>query len=70
MRISYFDCDSTYVRQTKRKLKTRIDEHQSDIKRNSTLSVISDHIVNYNHSIIVIRTLTLIEENVIVNNLI
>jgi len=32
-RISYKDCDATYIRQTKRKLKTRINEHKNQINR-------------------------------------
>lgn len=44
------DCNATYVGQTKRQLKTRVNEHIKNIKQ-SNLSVISQHIINYNHTI-------------------
>jgi len=43
-RINCLDCDASYVGQTKRTLNTRVNEHKSHIRRNSTqLSVITDH---------------------------
>ena len=43
--ISYKDCNATYVRQTGRKLKTRISEHKNHINRNTT-PPISNHIID------------------------
>lgn len=49
-KISCKDCNATYVGQTKRKLKTRINEHRADIKKSSrTPSVITAHRLDYNH---------------------
>ena len=49
-KISCSECDSTYVGQTKRKLKTRVTEHRSDIKKRSgSPSVITQHRLNFNH---------------------
>jgi len=49
-KISCYDCDASYVGQTKRQLRTRIKEHVSDInKKNGSPSVISEHILNFNH---------------------
>jgi len=40
-----------YVGQTKRQLRTRINEHRNNIKQDhSKHSVISEHIINYNHT--------------------
>jgi len=45
------DCDASYVGQTKRKLKTRINEHSKNIKLDPQKhSVISDHILELDHS--------------------
>jgi len=35
-KIHYNDCDASYVGQTGRLLKTKISEHQSHIRRNTT----------------------------------
>jgi len=44
------NCDSTYVGQTKRKLKTRLTEHKNDIKRKTgKFSVITEHRLENNH---------------------
>jgi len=44
------NCETTYVGQTKRQLKTRIIEHRNHIKRNtSTRSVITDHRIISGH---------------------
>jgi len=46
------DCDASYVGQTKRKLKTRIKEHQKNINLDPIKhSVISDHILEFDHAI-------------------
>ena len=43
-KISYRDCDASYVGQTGRKLKTRIAEHRNHIRYNtSARSVITEH---------------------------
>ncbi|KYQ57435.1 hypothetical protein ALC60_03396 [Trachymyrmex zeteki] len=50
-KISCDDCEASYAGQTKRKLKTRVKEHVSDIrKKTGSPSVISDHHINYNHN--------------------
>jgi len=50
-KISCQDCEATYVGQTKRQLKTRIQEHSVDIKKkNGPPSVISNHRINDNHN--------------------
>jgi len=42
--INCSDCDASYVDQTKRTLNTRVNEHRSHIRRNSSqLSIITDH---------------------------
>jgi len=44
------DCESSYVGQTKRQLRTRIKEHISDIRKKSgSPSVISEHRLEHNH---------------------
>lgn len=44
------NCDATYVGETKRSLKTRISEHEANIRRPSqTNSVITEHRVNADH---------------------
>jgi len=49
-KISCNDCDASYVGQTKRQLKTRLKEHKHNLKQDcSKHSVISEHIVKYNH---------------------
>jgi len=50
-KISCNDCNASYVGQTKRQLKTRLKEHKNNLKQDSSKhSVISEHIVKYNHS--------------------
>jgi len=45
------NCGATYVGQTKRQLKTRLKEHTNNLKQDqSKYSVISEHIIEYNHS--------------------
>jgi len=49
-RINYLDCDASYVGQIKRTVNTRVNEHKSHIRRNSTqLSVIIDHRQKFGH---------------------
>ncbi|KYM97737.1 hypothetical protein ALC62_11566 [Cyphomyrmex costatus] len=49
-RIKCNDCDVTHVGQTRRKLKTRVNEHRSHIHWNtSSRSVITDHRLEHNH---------------------
>jgi len=49
-KINCNDCEASYVGQTKRSLKTRINEHFKDINKTSgALSVISDHRLNNSH---------------------
>jgi len=48
-KISCHDCDAPYIGQTKRQLRTRIKEHNLDIKKKiGSPSVISEH-RNFNH---------------------
>jgi len=43
-KINCSDCDASYVGQTERTLNTRVNEHKSHIRRNTTqFSVITDH---------------------------
>jgi len=49
-KITYNDCQATYIRQTKRQLRTRIHEHVIDInKKSGSLSVISNHRLENDH---------------------
>ena len=48
-KIDCMDCNASYVGQTKRYLKTRIREHDNDIKKVSNPSVISSYRINYGH---------------------
>jgi len=49
-KISCKEYDASYVSRTKRQLKTRIKEHSSNIKLNSSKhSVISEHILQFSH---------------------
>ena len=50
-RISYEDCDASYIGQTKRQLKIRLHEHVSDINISSkSPSVISNHRIEENNN--------------------
>jgi len=50
-KINCKDCNASYVGQTKRRLKTRIKEHCNNIKLDdSKHSVVTQHIIDYNHS--------------------
>ncbi|KYN20260.1 hypothetical protein ALC57_07164, partial [Trachymyrmex cornetzi] len=50
-KISCENCDASYVGQTKRKLSTRLKEHQSDIRKNTgSPSVITDHRITFDHN--------------------
>jgi len=50
-KLSCKHCNMVYIGQTKRRLKTRIEEHRKDItkKTTSNLSVISEHKLEFNH---------------------
>ncbi|XP_018375985.1 PREDICTED: uncharacterized protein LOC108769469 [Trachymyrmex cornetzi] len=49
-KIKCNNCDASYVGQTKRTVKTRINEHRNDIRKNiNNHSVITEHRLNYNH---------------------
>jgi len=49
-KICCLHCDATYVGQTRRLLKTRIEEHRSHIRRNtSQSSIITEHRVKFGH---------------------
>ncbi|KYQ60037.1 hypothetical protein ALC60_00918 [Trachymyrmex zeteki] len=51
-KICCLDCNASYVGQTKRKAKTRIKEHKSNIKRsNDALTILSQHQIDKNHKI-------------------
>ena len=50
-KISCIDCTATYVGQTKRKLKKKIDKHRADVRKNFTISVINNHKTYNNHKI-------------------
>jgi len=53
-KINYKDCKASYVRQTKRCLKTRVQEHRSDInKKNGPLSVILQYRLQENHDFLI-----------------
>jgi len=49
-KIACKDCDASYVGQTKRQLKTRLREHKNNIRHDSKHTVVSEHIVNFNHA--------------------
>jgi len=49
-KISCHDCEASYIGQTKRQLRTRIKEHNSDIKKKiGSPPVISEHRLKFNH---------------------
>ena len=49
-KINCLDCSKSYVGETKRKLGTRINEHQRDVKIKKD-TVISSHCNNHNHKL-------------------
>jgi hypothetical protein len=50
-RLACNNCDAAYVGQSKRQLRTRIKEHRANIKSNPDKhSVVSEHIIQCNHS--------------------
>lgn len=51
MSIRSSDCDASYVRQTGRQLDTRMKKHRANVKLDpSKHSVVSNHILEFNHS--------------------
>jgi len=49
-KINCLDCDASYVGQTRRLLKQRIEEHRNHIRRDTTqTSVITDHRLKFSH---------------------
>ena len=51
-KINCLNCDSSYIGQTKRKLKIRIKEHKVDIRRSiAEISVVSRHQLNEMHEV-------------------
>jgi len=45
------NCEAIYIGQTKLQLRTRLREHKNNLKQDqSKHSVISEHIIKYNHS--------------------
>jgi hypothetical protein len=49
--INSIDCEASYVGQTKRRLKTRVQKHCNDIKTSGgSPSVISNHRIEKNHN--------------------
>ncbi|KYN21629.1 hypothetical protein ALC57_06005 [Trachymyrmex cornetzi] len=50
-RINCCNCNSSYVGQTKRKLKIMIKEHKADIRKSNNHSVVSYHQLQYDHQI-------------------
>ncbi|KYN13632.1 hypothetical protein ALC57_14177 [Trachymyrmex cornetzi] len=49
-KINCKDCNASYVGQTGRKLKTRINEHKKDInKKSGNFSVVSEHKIEFDH---------------------
>lgn len=49
-KISCCDCDATYVGQTKRQLRTRVEEHKNSVRRGCANFVISDHCISFSHN--------------------
>lgn len=50
-KINCIDCDVSYVGQTKRQLGTRLTEHRYNVRLDpSKHSVVSEHIIQFNHS--------------------
>ncbi|KYN43690.1 hypothetical protein ALC56_01952 [Trachymyrmex septentrionalis] len=50
-RISYLDCDVSYVDRTKRKVKTRIRKYKANIKSKSSRTVVLKHQLEYGHEL-------------------
>jgi len=49
-KISCKECNTSYIGQTSKQLKTRITEHRNHINRNTIIpSVITNHRIDYNH---------------------
>jgi len=48
-KLRYAQCDASYVGQTRRLLKTRIDEHRSHIRRNTNQSFVITNTLEFSH---------------------
>ncbi|EZA47392.1 hypothetical protein X777_16331 [Ooceraea biroi] len=49
-RLNCNDCDKSYIGQTKRHLRIRVNEHKNDVKKHESMhSVVSTHRLNNNH---------------------
>jgi len=69
-KIFCLHCDATYVGQICRFLKTRIEEHRSHIRRNtSQSSVITEHRVKFGHDFNWDNVMILDKERIIINDL-
>ena len=49
-RIHCNDCDRKYIGETGRNLKTRLSEHQRDIRNGKEQSQVFQHVRNYDHN--------------------
>ena len=49
-RINCNDCDRKYIGETGRNLKTRLSEHQRDIRKGKEQSQVFQHVRNYDHN--------------------
>lgn len=52
-------CGQAYIGKTERKIKTRINEHKSNIRNKNTKSIVATHFMAHNHNISQLRFLVL-----------